>query len=296
MCTVINQTTGRHLFGRTLDLAYNYCEEVVVTPRGYGFSLAHQGHFQTTIGIMGIAHVVAQTPLYYDAVNECGLCMAALNFPDFAAYHPPTADKYNIASFELIPWILGQCKDTAAALCLLKETNITPHAFSPKLPPTPLHWMLSDAQTSVVMESTETGLHLHPNPVHVMTNAPTFPQQLEQLDNAQKEHHIPGDLSSTSRFIRGVYANTHTCQEDTYEGAVCRFFHVMDMVFQPKGCTTDDQGRPVCTQYTSCGDPWEMTYHVSTYQNRCICCIQAKEEHLTAKGLSRFPMTQENES
>lgn len=294
MCTVINQIKGYHLFGRTLDLSYTYGEEVVVTPRGYEFALAHKEKFKTNIGIMGVAHVVGDVPLYYDAVSERGLCMAALNFPNLAVYHPLVADKYNVASFELMVWLLGQCRDIDTAIDYLRKTNITNHPFSPDLPPTPLHWMLSDSQTSVVVESTKTGLDIHPNPTHVMTNAPTFPEQLSSLDRAEGAGDVSGDclyFSSTARFIRGAYANHHALPSDTPEGAVCRFFHVMDTVSQPMGCTTDPQGRPVCTQYTSCGDPQKMVYHVTTYQNRHVRFVQAQEEHLTAKALSRFSMT-----
>ena len=294
MCTVINQTKGYHLFGRTLDLSYTYGEEVVITPKGYEFTLAHKEKFKTNIGIMGVAHVVGDTPLYYDAVSACGLCMAALNFPDFAVYHHPVSDKHNVASFELMVWILGQCKDMDTAIACLQKTNITPDSFSPELPPTSLHWMLSDRQTSVVIESTETGLNIYPNPTHVMTNAPTFPEQLSSLDRAERAGDVSGDFlhfSSTARFIRGAYANQNALLSHTPEGGVCRFFHVMDAVSQPMGCTTDPQGRPVCTQYTSCGDPVTMAYHVTTYENRHVRFVQAQEEHLTAKALSRFSMT-----
>ena len=39
-------------------------------------------------------------PLYFDATNEKGVSVAALNFPGFAKYTPKKYDKDNIASFE----------------------------------------------------------------------------------------------------------------------------------------------------------------------------------------------------
>ena len=44
-------------------------------------------------------------------MNERGLCMAALHFPDNARYLPPKPGTDNVASFEVIPWILSQCAD-----------------------------------------------------------------------------------------------------------------------------------------------------------------------------------------
>ena len=40
--------------------------------------------------------------------NEKGLSMAGLNFPDNADYKPASDDGTNVASFEFIPWVLGQ--------------------------------------------------------------------------------------------------------------------------------------------------------------------------------------------
>lgn len=314
MCTVVNQIGGYHLFGRTLDLSYTYGEEVVYAPKGITLPSPTLASITTTHAVMGVAHVAQDFPLYYDAVSEAGLCMAALNFPSYAMYHPPMDGKHNIASFELIPWLLGQCSTLSQAYQLLHEINITPHAFSPDLPPTPLHWMLSDATSSVVIESTKAGLEIHPNPVHVMTNAPDFPQQMTRL--ADYRHlsptispntlcptddlpiysqglgsvGLPGGMTSTDRFVRGVYANTHTIHENTPEEEVNRFFHVMETVSQPKGCAITPTGEPIYTVYTSCGDPAAMIYYLTTYGCRCIQKFQCPPTLNTAEKLVRFPL------
>jgi AraC-like DNA-binding protein len=72
-----------------------------------------------------MAYVVADYPLYYDATNEKGLSMAGLNFPGNADYKPCCAGKDNVAPFELIPWILGQCATVAEAEKLLGENGTT---------------------------------------------------------------------------------------------------------------------------------------------------------------------------
>ena len=40
----------------------------------------------THFAIMGMGIINNNYPLYYDGVNEYGLCMAGLNFPDNAVY------------------------------------------------------------------------------------------------------------------------------------------------------------------------------------------------------------------
>ena len=76
MCTAISFTTQDHYFGRNLDLEYSYEEAVVITPRNFPF------RFPTRYGLIGMAYVPHDYPLYYDATNEAGLSMAGLRFPN----------------------------------------------------------------------------------------------------------------------------------------------------------------------------------------------------------------------
>ena len=62
-----------------------------------------------------MAYVIDNYPLYYDACNENGLCMAGLNFPGNAIYRKEIQGMHNIAQFEFILWILGQCDSVESA-------------------------------------------------------------------------------------------------------------------------------------------------------------------------------------
>ena len=46
-----------------------------------------------------------------------------------------------------------------------------------------LHWIISDENESITVESMSDGLHIYDNPVGVLTNNPPFPQQMFQLNN-----------------------------------------------------------------------------------------------------------------
>lgn len=81
-----------------------------------------------------MAHVADGYPLYYDAVNEKGLCMAGLNFVGNAVYAQPKPDRTNIAQFEFIPWLLGRCASVAQARTELSKLNLTGTPFSAALP------------------------------------------------------------------------------------------------------------------------------------------------------------------
>ena len=86
MCTAITYQTKQLYFGRTLDYECSYGEQVTITPRNYPFDFRHAGPVHTHYAMIGMAHVADGYPLYYDAVNEKGLCMAGLNFVGNAVY------------------------------------------------------------------------------------------------------------------------------------------------------------------------------------------------------------------
>ena len=107
MCTAATYKTADFYFGRTLDYEFSYGDEVTVTPRNYPLTFRHASAVSTHYAIIGMAHVAGDYPLYYDAFNEKGLCMAGLNFVGNASYQKPQEDHDNIAQFEFIPWILS---------------------------------------------------------------------------------------------------------------------------------------------------------------------------------------------
>ena len=133
--------------------------------------------------IIGMAHVAEDYPLYYDAMNEKGVAMAGLNFVGNAAYSEVQSNVENIAQFEFIPWILSQCASLVEVRELLDRINIVNTPFSEQLPLAQLHWIISDENESITVESMSDGLHIYDNPVGVLTNNPPFPQQMFQLNN-----------------------------------------------------------------------------------------------------------------
>ena len=80
MCTAATYRTKDFYIGRTLDYEFSYGDEITITPRHYPFQFRHMGMRESHYAMVGMAHVAADYPLYYDAVNEKGVGMAGLNF------------------------------------------------------------------------------------------------------------------------------------------------------------------------------------------------------------------------
>ncbi len=183
MCTAATYQTKDLYFGRTLDYLFSYGEEVVITPRSYPFSFRHMPAMDNHFSLIGMACVMDDYPLYYDAVNEKGLCIAGLNFPKNAVYQTPVPGKTNLAQFELIPWLLGQFSTVSEVRQALSSLVLTNDAFCGQLPPTPLHWIIADASEAITVESVADGLKVYDNPVGILTNNPPFDRQLFNLNN-----------------------------------------------------------------------------------------------------------------
>lgn len=287
MCTAITLTTHNHYFGRNLDLEYSYEENVVITPRRFLFP------FQTRYAFIGMAYVPHDYPLYYDATNEMGLSMAGLRFPNEAIYHEYKEGKDNIAPYELIPWILGQCATVKEAASLLRNCNLLNKAYSNNLPLTPLHWIVSDRTTSITIESVADGLLIYPNTVGVLTNSPAFDLQMSHLSQYQQAENLPGDWSSQSRFVKAAYVKKHSICDSSENASISQFFHILDSVTFTRGTVQVNETSYKITQYSSCCNTDRGIYYYKTYDNSQITGVHLHHSDLDSRELTRFPLLKE---
>ena len=314
MCTATTYKTKDFYFGRTLDYEFSYGDEVTITPRNYVFNFREKEKIETHYAIIGMAYVTENYPLYYDAINEKGLGMAGLNFVGNAYYREKVEGKDNIAQFEFIPWILSQCASVVEAKQLIEKINLTNVQFNEKLPLAQLHWIISDSNESITVESVKEGIKVYPNPVGVLTNNPSFNQQMFELNkymqlsskspenrfskelNLEKYSRgmgaigLPGDLSSQSRFVRVAFVKMNSKSSDTEEASVSQFFHILNSVDQQRGCCELDDGKYEITIYTSCCNASKGIYYYTTYNNHQITAIDMNKEELESENLIRYPI------
>ena len=283
-------------------------------PRNYPFHFREAGSMESHHAMIGTACIMENCPLFYDAVNEKGLGMAGLNFVGNAVYHEPVDGMDNVAQFEFIPWILGQCATLEDARRLLARVNLTSTAFSSELPAAQLHWMIADCSGAVVVESTKAGLQIFDNPTGVLTNNPPFQEQMFHLNNfmmlSPKEPcnnfsdklplhtycrgmgalGLPGDLSSESRFVRAAFVRMNSVSGDSEEESISQFFHILGSVEQQRGCCDLGDGKYETTIYTSCCNAQKGLYYYTTYGNRQITAVDMQKEDLDGVRLARYPL------
>lgn len=319
MCTAATYKTKNFYFGRTLDYEFSYGDEITVTPRNYAFDFRHTSACTSHYAIIGMAHIVGNYPLYYDAINEKGLGMAGLNFVGNAVYAKPVSGKENIAQFEFIPYILGKCANINEAKSLLASINLTDTPFSEKLPTAQLHWIIADENGCSTVESMADGLHIYDNPVGVLTNNPPFETQMFMLNNymslSPKQPQnafanglalnsysrgmgalgLPGDLSSASRFARVAFTKMNSISADSENESVSQFFHILGSVDQQRGCCEVSEGKYEITIYTSCCNTTKGIYYYTTYNNHQISAVDMRKENLDSTELMRYPLIEEQQ-
>lgn len=319
MCTAISFKTQDFYFGRTLDNEFSYNEQVTITPRNYRFKFKSGQIINNHYAIIGMAYVVNDYPLYYDAMNEKGLCIAGLNFVGNAYYEKPKYGKINVAQFELVPYILSKCATVAQAITEISNINITDTPFKENLPCAQLHWFIADKEKCVTLEAVKEGIRVYDNPVCVLTNNPSFPEQLFNLNDYMhlsvkppKNHFsnyldlkayskgmgalgLPGDLSSKSRFVRAAFLKSNSLSDCDENQSVGQFFHILSAVEQQRGANETAPNEFEVTIYTSCCNATKGIYYYTTYNNRQITGVDMYKENLKGDKLIKYPLINEEQ-
>lgn len=315
MCTCAFYVSKDHYFGRNLDYEIAYGQKIVITPRNYELKYRNLPSQKTHYAMIGVSVISDNYPLYCDAINEKGLGIAGLNFAGPGKYFPVDEAKKNIASFELICYLLANCETVSDVKKSLANANISDVTFSSEFPAAVLHWMMSDKTgKSIVIESSQSGLHIYDNPVNVMTNNPVFPSQLTNLANyaaispAEPEntlvpnaklnmysrgmgtHFLPGGMDSSSRFVKAVFALSHAPEGKDENDNVTNYFHILHSVEQAKGLDEVAPGSFEYTMYSDCMNLDKGILYCTTYGDNRIRAVDMNKEDLDSKDLIAYDL------
>lgn len=313
MCTAFSFNADQHYFCRNLDYEYHFQEEVTITPRNFPIPLSKEKPINQHHAMIGTATIVDNFPLYYDAVNEKGLAMAALNFPENAVYQTEDNNYYNIAVFELIPWVLGKCMNVEESENLLLNTRVVDIPFNKNFPTSPLHWIICDKHKTITLEIAKDGMQIYQNPYQVLTNNPPFPYHLQNINHymnltakqPKNRFHttlpmkqisrgmggfgLPGDLSSVSRFVRAAFVKWNVLPGEKDIDSITQCFHILASVSQQEGCVAvGDMFEK--TIYSSCCNTDTGVYYYTTYHNHQITAVDMHHYDLNSSSLDSYPL------
>ena len=314
MCTCVTMNRGGHYFGRTLDLEYDFDQRVIIAPRALPLTFRRQPPLPRHYAMIGMASAAEGFPLFAEAMNEKGLGMAGLYFPESAVYRETlTPGMTHLAPYELIPWLLGQFDTVEQVRRVLPDLEVAALPLG-KLPLAPLHWMVADGRDCLVVESVAEGLKVYDNPAGVLTNEPPFPYHMTYLrgflnltpqppacrfggalsltpyGQGMGALGLPGDASPASRFVRAAFGRANSQCPPEEGAAVTELFHILDSVSMVRGCVITPQGACDITRYACCADAARGVYYYKTYGNSRLTAVDMNREDLEGTKLLEFPL------
>jgi choloylglycine hydrolase len=243
-------------------------------------------------------------------MNEWGLCGAALNFPEYAKYIKEKGKKAEVPSGLFLSFALGFCKSVDQLKDLLTEICISDESVN-GIPATPLHWMFADADGCITVEPSENGLNVFENPYGILTNSPDFSYHTTRLADYVALHSsypenrltemsispysrgmgaigLPGDFSSSSRFIRGFFVKENSLPQDGEQGGINRMRHILSSVSIPLGCVLTRENEPVSTRYSCIMDSENLIYYFCSYDNPQLRSARLYPEATEVKAFSIY--------
>ncbi|AEI65678.1 linear amide C-N hydrolase [Corallococcus macrosporus] len=235
----------------------------MLNPHGLTWTSKH-GFVGVTGDLFGITAIT-------DGLNTEGLSAGALWMPD--SLFPHATDPAKALAPELfVSWALGNFAtvDELYDVLVRKEVQIWHSEWLTKL--APLHFPIHDAKgNSLVVEFINGEMNLYTgedNPVGVLTNHPTFPEQLQNLRNytrltpydtdpvtlgsARFSPHgcgsgmfgLPGDSTPPSRFVRTTYLRQAAQVPTNAHEASVLALHLLNAVDIPLGTSRKHADSP----------------------------------------------------
>lgn len=263
------------IVGRTMDWPESTQPKLYALPAG----LKRDG------GKLGEARVVAQNPLVWqakygslvagaydlgavDGMNEKGLAghLLYLNSADYGVRDPA---RPGLQAGLWLQYALDNAASVSEALALLKPVQIVmveAHGFK-----TSLHLALEDASgDSAIIEyiGGKAVVH-HGRQYTVMTNDPSYDEQLALLNKMEKAHKftattrdtlLPGNMNPVDRFQRAAFFSRFLPQPQNTRQAIASMFSIMANVSVPFGAPYKDFGT-YNTEYRSVTDLTHRVYY-----------------------------------
>lgn len=268
MCTTLTLKTndGSMIHGRTDEFGLYYRNDLILFPRNYEFgnglvlaqstktSKSKYSIIGTNIGTL-FGEALSMPEMLDDGMNEAGLSMSALYYPEYANYKIVKEFAEDEQDFLAI----GR---SALALCAtIEETIAYIESFQGKIvaqAPIPGHLFFADKNgKTLVVEPDEPGfVTIYRENNGVMTNSPKYafhlmnlnqyvnvqqidgntPSAIKGVDGKSIYAHgtagafgLPGDTSPASRFIKASYMRDTTTRKDlnTADDGVLRVMRIM---------------------------------------------------------------------
>ena len=317
MCTglILETKDGNHLFGRNMDIEFSFNQSIIFLPRNYkGINTETGRKIAPKYAVLGMGTIFNDYPTFADGLNEKGLGVAGLNFPQYAYYPSERQEgKVNVPQYDFLLWILANFASVEEVKEALKNTLIVDERISKNVPNSTLHWIVGDITGKlIVIEQSKEGLKVFDNNVGVLTNSPTFDWHITNLhqylnmkynqvsESQVGDEHLkalgvgtglvglPAEVTPAYRFIRAALLRDAMIKNAKESISIIEFFHILENVAMINGSVLTEAGKNDLTQYTSCMNLEEQTYSYNTYENNQINVIDMKKEDINGTEMKTY--------
>lgn len=260
-CTAFRLTAkdGTIICGRALEFGADLDYGIIQVPRNYAFTSPAPGgkngiSWKTRYGYVGANNFNMDYGIS-DGINETGLSASLLYYND-AKWQDvaPGQESKALAQVMLCDWILGNFSSVDEVKTAIQKVKVFGYAMPElKMLVIPCHFIVYDAKGGcIVIEYDEGVCHVYDNPLGLMTNAPSFPWQINNLRqyigmrpenpkaivingvNLQVTGQgggmsgIPGDMTPPSRFVRLTFQTFFADQQDNAGQTLNLAQHIMN--------------------------------------------------------------------
>lgn len=319
---------GSHVVGRSLEFAVVGESFFQLYPRGLDIQAkAPNGQAgyrgKGKYGFIGALSFGLENP--FDGMNEKGLSVAGLWLPTTEYQKVPSGKEGQAVSIlDLSAVILSQCADVLEVKELLPRLYVYGEELAGLKMVPPIHIAFHDTQgKSLVAEYVGGELYLYDNPLHVLTNYPTFDWHLKNVGHfAQVNPHnpepkqvenftwvlpgsgggllgVPGDYMPSSRLVKLFINRVYGEKVKTSSEGVNQAFHFLNTVDIPKGVVRDALNQkhgtpPDFTQWVVVKELEKQRVYFRSYENPQVFAIDlsAISWDFPQKDIKKIPFDQ----
>ncbi len=317
-CTdfLVHADDGTNVVGRSMEWGLNLDSKIWQYPRGMARSSQSPDgktgvKWQSQYGYLGLdCHGM---PLALDGINEAGLSMDQLWLPGTVYQEVPAASPQTaLCLLDLGHYILGNFSTVDQVKNAIKDVRVWSPTLSDwgGIPTT--HLAIHDSSgKSIVIEFVGGEQKIYDNPLHVLTNAPTFDWHITNLRNYIKLSAanaktvtvggsvlappgqgggflgIPGDWTPPSRFVRTNAMLQFAKPASNAKEAVGLAVHLLNAVDIPLGDvrgSDNDIKYADYTQWIVIKDLTNRVLYFRSYDNSILRAIDLKKLNFDKSG------------
>jgi choloylglycine hydrolase len=312
-CTgiVLKSKEGIAITGRTLDFSKEIHSSLIAIPKGYRYVGTTPGgkggaEWESKYNIVGMSAL--GYPQFVEGLNERGLAVGVFYFSGYAGYSDfdPSHKEDYLASWEYGTWLLSNFATVEEVKENAGKVKIAKTALPEWGEIIPLHYFVRDAEgNNLTLEYIDGTLHVHDNPIGILTNSPDFPWHIVNLQNYVNLSAVnvpqvklsgltvgaegsgsgllglPGDFTPPSRFIRATAFTQTALPVEQAENGATQAFHILNSFDIPKGTvyrpTPDGKDQYNYTQWISATDMGNKKFYYHTHGDRRVRMVDLKK-------------------